>query len=350
MIIIGGGLSGLALADRLVREGRDWLLVEARDRFGGRITGLQHDGASFDLGPAWFWPGQPRIAALAKRFDIDIFEQYADGATCYENTDGSVQRVTVSSAMAGSLRLAGGMQSLVDGLVAGLDPARLSLKTPVTAIAREENGIAVTIESGETLTARHVVIAVPPRIAASISFDPPLPDAAQRALTTIPTWMGAMAKFVAVYERPFWREAGLSGDAMSRHGPMIEIHDASTMSGTPGALFGFLGIPAMHRMTLADQLTDACLTQFGRLFGEAALTPVATHLADWAREPFTATEADHQPLAGHPAYGPPSALSDLWGGTLQFAVTETAPEHGGFTEGALAVADVVRLQDNNAAT
>lgn len=337
-IIIGGGLSGLALADRLDRAGRDWLLLEARDRVGGRIAGLGYSGTSFDLGPAWFWPGQPRIAALAERFCITVFEQYASGATCYENTDGSVQRVNAPSAMAGSLRLAGGMRALVEGLIADLDPSRLRLETPVIALSREGDGITVTAQEGETLLAKRVVIAVPPRIAAGITFDPPLPDNALRALSTIPTWMGAVAKFVAVYERPFWRETGLSGDAMSRHGPMVEIHDASAMGGTPGALFGFLGVPVEHRATLRDQLADACLAQFGRLFGKAALTPVATHLADWAREPFTATDADHQPLAAHPAYGPPPALSGLWDGHLKFVVTETAPEHGGFTEGALAAA------------
>lgn len=337
-LIIGGGLSGLALADGLERAGRDWMLLEARDRFGGRIAGLDHGGTSFDLGPAWFWPGQPRLAALAERLGIEVFGQYASGATCYENADGTVQRVESFSAMAGSLRLAGGMRGLIDGLVAGLAPANLRLQSPVTAIMREGDHIAVTLQDGETLHALRVVIAIPPRVAAGITFDPPLSGQALRILTTIPTWMGSMAKFVAVYERPFWRDAGLSGDAMSRHGPMVEIHDASAMGGTPGALFGFLGLPAAQRATVSDQLPDACIAQFGRLFGEAALAPVASHLADWASDPFTATEADHQPLAAHPAYCPSPVLSGLWDGTLDFAVTETAPEHGGYAEGALSAA------------
>ncbi len=341
ILIIGGGLSGLSLADHLTRAGQDWRLVEARPRLGGRIAGLDHGDKTFDLGPAWFWPEQPRIAALAKRFGINVFEQHTDGETCYENADGSVYRVKAFSAMAGSLRLSGGMPALVNALASALDRAQIRLNAPVEALALMQQGVEAVLEGGETIRARKVVLALPPRIAAGIVFDPPLPEAAMRALTTIPTWMGAMAKCVAVYERPFWRDAGFSGDAMSRHGPMIEIHDASAMDGAPGALFGFLGVPALHRLTLADELGEACIAQFGRLFGEKAHAPLALHLADWAAEPFTATEADHLPLGEHPAYGPPPALSDLWGGALSVAVTETAPEHGGFTEGALSAAEAM---------
>ncbi|MEM1154111.1 MAG: hypothetical protein AAGI44_08210 [Pseudomonadota bacterium] len=49
----------------------------------------------------------------------------------------------------------------------------------------------------------------------------------------VPTWMAGQAKVVAVYESPFWRDSGFSGDAMSRKGPLIEIHDASPASGEP---------------------------------------------------------------------------------------------------------------------
>ncbi|MGY9011845.1 MAG: NAD(P)-binding protein [Rhodobacterales bacterium] len=63
-LIIGGGLSGLTLADALQTQGHDYMLVKARDRFGGRIK-TEYDGAGcFDMGPTWFWQGQPRIAAL----------------------------------------------------------------------------------------------------------------------------------------------------------------------------------------------------------------------------------------------------------------------------------------------
>ena len=65
--IIGGGLSGLSLSSSLAAKGRSFRLLEARDRVEGRILTEGADGAYFDLGPAWFWPGQPRIAAEIER-------------------------------------------------------------------------------------------------------------------------------------------------------------------------------------------------------------------------------------------------------------------------------------------
>jgi monoamine oxidase len=155
----------------------------------------------------------------------------------------------------------------------------------------------------------------------------------------IPTWMAGHAKFAAVYAAPFWRDAGLSGDAISARGPLAEIHDASGMGGTPAALFGFAGVPAEHRRGRAKDIETAALEQLARLFGDAALSPTATALIDWAYEPETATRADHTPLTAHPAYGLPAALSGLWDGRLHFASSEVAHEAGGFMEGALAAAE-----------
>src|SRR3546814_5242306 len=60
------------------------------------------------------------------------------------------------------------------------------------------------------------------------------------------TCMAPHAKYVAIYDAPFWREQGLSGEVRSARGPMGEIHDAS-MPGGSAALFGFLGVPARTR-------------------------------------------------------------------------------------------------------
>ena len=75
-LIIGGGLSGLGVAARLTADGRDFLLVEARDRLGGRILTERLNTAYFDLGPTWFWPGQPRIAALVNRLGLSRFDRF----------------------------------------------------------------------------------------------------------------------------------------------------------------------------------------------------------------------------------------------------------------------------------
>jgi len=91
-LIIGGGLSGLGLAETLQAKGHDYLLLEARDRFGGRILTEHYQGGYFDMGPAWFWPEQPRIAALIERLALQKFDQYADGVALFEDEFGQVQR------------------------------------------------------------------------------------------------------------------------------------------------------------------------------------------------------------------------------------------------------------------
>jgi monoamine oxidase len=77
--IIGGGLASLALARRLDQTGVDFQLFEARSRFGGRIAALQTPNGAVDLGPSWFWPGQPRMATLLKTLGLNDFAQYATG-------------------------------------------------------------------------------------------------------------------------------------------------------------------------------------------------------------------------------------------------------------------------------
>lgn len=338
--IIGGGLAGLALAKRLDQSGIDFQLFEARSHFGGRIASLQAPTGAVDLGPSWFWPGQPRMAAFLKGLGIANFPQYAQGDQCFEDEIGQVHRGMGFSSMAGSLRIAGGCVRLIDALVAGLPADRLHCSARVETIDHQ-NGIRLA--NGQTCAAQHVVLALPPRIAAGLTMSPALTPDQKRSLEQIATWMAGHAKFVAVYASPFWREAGLSGDAASRRGPLAEIHDASGPDGTPAALFGFLSLPPKHRAGRAEEITTAALTQLTRIFGVQAMTPIATTLQDWAFEPETATKQDLVPPASHPDYGLPAVLSGLWQGRLHFASTETAPEMGGYMEGALAVAESVAI-------
>jgi monoamine oxidase len=337
--IIGAGLAGLALAHSLQQSGHDVQIFEARGRPGGRIAALRTPLGNVDLGPSWFWPGQPRIAQLIAKLGLQAFAQYASGEVSFEHSDGQVQRGVGFASMQGAYRLSGGMVTLVDALVAQLPKARLHLGCPVAGVS--ENG-TVHLKSGTQCLAQHVVIALPPRLAAaSLAFHPSLPTSALQALAVIPTWMAGHAKFVAVYEQPFWRQMGLSGDAISRCGPLAEIHDASGPQATPAALFGFLGIAASDRLGHADAIKAASLAQLARIFGAQAAQPTVMALQDWACEDYTAVIADHTPPRGHTAYGHPMALTGLWGGRLHFAATETAEEMGGLMEGALLAADRV---------
>lgn len=330
--IVGGGLAGLALADELQGAGIDWHLFEARERWGGRIRSLSVDGAAFDLGPSWFWSIQPRMRALAERLGCPVFEQYSDGDLLYEDDQAGVHRGRGFASMAGSLRVDGGMQSLIDALAAGLPAGRLHTATPVRGVDRARG---VLLADGDEWPAGHIVLAMPPRTAATLTFTPALTPEQARALTRVPTWMAGHAKFVAVYEAPFWRDDGLSGDAMSHAGPLVEIHDASPGAGHPGALFGFYGVPADRRRDNPGPLAEATMVQLERLFGPVARDPRHTRLQDWAFEPETATADDRTPPTAHPDYGPLPAFEPAWGGRLLLGGSETARTFGGYMEGAL---------------
>jgi monoamine oxidase len=337
-LIIGGGLSGLRLATLLADSGTDFRLIEARDRLGGRILTQRHGGGYFDMGPAWFWPGQPRMAALIRSLGLIQFEQYAEGILTFEDETGAVQHGRGFASMAGSYRLSGGMDPLINAMAANLPQDRLHLSHPATDLRLCDEHIEVTCGPGEIVLARNVVVALPPRVAATLEYTPELSKAAIDVMQATPTWMGGQAKAVALYDRPFWREAGLSGDAMSRHGPMVEIHDASPAEGGPYALFGFVGVPPAARQD-EQALRKAILSQLERLFGAEAGKPAELFLKDWAFDRYTATKADHQPLHHHPRYGRPAALQGLWENRLVFAGTEMALQFGGYLEGALESAE-----------
>ncbi|WP_428671890.1 flavin monoamine oxidase family protein [Roseibium sp.] len=339
-LIIGGGLAGLGLASRLAERKHPFLLVEARERLGGRILTETAHGGYFDLGPAWFWPGQPRIESLVSELGLTRFEQYASGQLTYEDELGNVQRGRGFASMQGSCRLVGGLGALVSALSGKLPPKSVLTSTRITQLRKLADGVRATTGDGRSIIAERVVLALPPRIAAKIAFSPALPGRATAAMNGIATWMAGQAKAVAVFERAFWREAGLSGDVMSRRGPMAEIHDASAEDGSFHALFGFIGVPPRARSE-ERSLRKALLSQLERLFGPAAAEPKELYLKDWAADALTATEPDLQPLFAHPQYGLPHALTNLWEDRVLLGGTEVATHFGGYLEGALEAAETV---------
>lgn len=336
ILIVGGGLAGLSLARLLHRDGRSFALVEAREQLGGRIATHELDGASFDLGPAWYWPGQPRIAKLIDDLGLRSFEQFSDGAAVYEDEQQRRQTAQGFASMAGAFRLSGGFGGLVAALEKELPTDRIFMDHPCRDLTYEDNSFTATV-GNKVFNATKVVLAIPPRVAAElIDFKPPL---ASTVMSEIPTWMAGHAKAVAIYDTPFWRGSALSGDAASRSGPMMEVHDASPQPENLGALFGFLGVSVEQRKD-EQALRLAILDQLGRLFGPQAGRPKALVIKDWAFDPYTSTTLDHPPLYAHPKYGMPAALTNLCDGRLIFGSTETAPEFGGYLEGALEAAEI----------
>ncbi|MDY7096547.1 MAG: FAD-dependent oxidoreductase [Pseudomonadota bacterium] len=333
--IVGGGLSGLTLLERLLAAGADAHLFEARSRFGGRVLTEWVDGAPLDLGPSWFWPSQPRMAALVRRLGLEVFEQHASGDLMFEDAAGR-RRVPGMATMAGALRVQGGMGAITDGISSALPTDRLHANAPVASISSD--GV-LTFTDGTRHRAARIVLALPPRIAATLVCDPPLDPTMRRRMDEVPTWMAGHAKFVASYQSPFWRGQGLCGDAISRVGPLVEIHDASPSDGTRGALFGFVGLNATSRTGRGPEIERAAIEQLTRLFGTEATTPLGMRMVDWSNERATAMAADRSIPATHPRYRRLPAPVGAWEDRLLFAGSEQAETNGGLLEGALEATD-----------
>lgn len=339
VLIVGGGIAGLTAAWRLEQAGIEYRLIEARQRLGGRIQSVEGHGA-LDLGPSWIWPGQPLVAGLLAEFGLAHFSQQSAVDMLHQDQTGRVRRYRSVSPMANAYRIGGGTSALTDAIAKALPEEKINLGHRCRSLRLDGADVCVgltTPDGDAEWNAETVALALPPRLAANLDFAPALSAALLDGLRDLPTWMAAHAKIVAVYDRPFWRDRGLSGTAMSAKGPMVEIHDASAEDGGPYALFGFVGYPAEARREIGEEaLLGLAREQLVAMFGEEAGSPLEVVLQDWSTDPWTAGERDREPLRGHPRYGLDAMPDSPWAGRLHFISTETAHENGGLIEGAIA--------------
>jgi monoamine oxidase len=147
--------------------------------------------------------------------------------------------------------------------------------------------------------------------------------------------MGSVIKVNAIYDRPFWRDHGLSGTATSTTGPLEIVYDNSPPDGRPGVLVGFMEgdrSRGLYAASLAARRA-AALASLARYFGDAALHPRAYVDMVWARERYT--------RGAYGTFNPPGVLTALGpqttgpAGTLHFAGDGTSPEWPGYMDGAI---------------
>jgi monoamine oxidase len=238
------------------------------------------------------------------------------------------------------VRIVGGPSSIVDALAKRIDPAKLRTSTPATGLfADGPQRVGVRLGSGEILTAKRVVLSIPLRVAAETLQMPWAPPVLIDLMRRSPTWMSTHAKAVALYDRPFWRQAGLSGRIASRTGPLVEVHDHSGKCGAPAAIFGFVGWPPHVRRADPDGLKRAILDQLSECFGPSAASPDALVVQDWATSPHTVTELDISGPANHPDIAPKDLRQPHLDGRIRFAVSEASEVSPGLIEGALAAGE-----------
>jgi monoamine oxidase len=226
-------------------------------------------------------------------------------------------------------RFAGGAQSLALALAKHLD---VRLASSVHAVTH--SSAAVTVRTAaSTFEARDVVLALPPALARSLAITPELPLPARQFLTA--SQVGAVVKCFAAYERPFWRDANLSGEAFRPHGDIraTVALEPPPDADAPSVLLAFVvgaAARAWHARP-ADERRALVLDTFVEQFGEAAATPLDYTEADWSIDPWS---------TGCVASLPPHALLDGAAlraphGRIHFAGTETAALWPGYMEGAI---------------
>lgn len=316
IVIIGAGLSGIYAATLLQHHFRVTIL-EARDRIGGRV----HTVEGFDMGPSWVWSHQHAILSLLQENGVGLFAQYTQGLALYDTPAGIEYFTPPPTAPSG--RIQGGVITLINKLASRLRPDTIHLNSAVSSIEEKASALRINTQQKE-YEADIILNTLPPRLAVkSIAYRPGLDTVLHEELSSIPTWMGNSAKCTIEFDKPFWREKGLSGFGFSPMGPLGELHDACT---DKAALFGFFNSQVENRNK------EAVMLQMQRLFGEDAKRIEKIYITDWTKERFTSVKADHRALAAHPDYG---HSAEAYDGRLIFMGSESSREEGGYLEGAV---------------
>jgi monoamine oxidase len=229
-------------------------------------------------------------------------------------------------------RFVGGAQQICQRVADEVGSA-LTLNAPALAIEQDgEDGVTVRSDAG-TYRGRLAIVAVPPLLAGRIRYSPDLPAKRDQLTARMP--MGSVIKYIAVYDRAFWREAGFSGEAFSDTGPTVTTFDDSSPDGSHPALVTFSDgeVARMWSERSAEERKDAVLDELVRFFGHQAGHPVAFAEKNWLEDAWS--RGCYVGVMGPgtmTAYG--SALREPCG-RIHWAGTETATEWMGYIEGAI---------------
>ncbi|WP_420309174.1 flavin monoamine oxidase family protein [Streptomyces sp. YS-B37] len=249
-----------------------------------------------------------------------------------EGVPGTLVRGIATRGGAQERRFEGGSQRLSTTMAEQLD-GRVVLGSPVRAVEQDAGTVTVRTDAA-VWTCRRVVVAVPPVLAARIRWSPLLPPEQDALFARLA--FGRLAKCEAVYDEPFWRAKGLSGQGVFRAGSTVcSMFDNSPPSGRPGVLMGFLGGRQWRAWAQrpAHERRGAVLRAFAQVVGRDALRPAHYFEQDWAAEEWT--------RGGPTAIAAPGVLTELgaWRdrpfGRVHWAGAEHSNYWNGYMDGAV---------------
>ncbi len=423
VVIIGGGLAGLVAADQLKRNGYDVIVMEGRERLGGRIHTATIAGVPVDCGATWVGPNHEAVRELAVRLKCELVPQYDTGegvlslngerkvgglsavpsdvgqdlesiisaistlveelpaesawshakaaqfdsitfggwltskrtlpATrkivnvfCLVHWGAPLDEVSFFNALR-YIKTLGGMKAMmsVDGgneqdrilgsahsLVTNLAKtlgSQVLVGSPVQKIDYENEGVTVTTEE-HTVAARYAIVTASPVHRSYIKYHPALPEAHYGLART---WqLGALSKAFAAYERPFWRDSGLSGQGITDGEPAFLTFDVSPSAEGPGILMVFCNWRGFDNCNM-EHRRQRVLDQLEQLFGKEARNLIDYADFSWGNDSFA------------PGGPNPALLPKTWTafgqylrepvGPIHWAGTETAEDTSGSMNGAI---------------
>ncbi|MFC8303506.1 flavin monoamine oxidase family protein [Specibacter sp. NPDC057265] len=232
-------------------------------------------------------------------------------------------------------RVKGGMQGVSLAMAAELG-GDVILNSPARTVRWQDNGdgyLATVVSDAATVTAKRVVMAVPPNLYSRVSFDPPLPRR-QHQMHQHQS-LGLVIKVHAVYETPFWRGEGLSGTGFSAASLVQEVYDNTNFGDDRGTLVAFISDEkADYAFSLSPEQRQREVTaSLAEFLGEAAKEPVVYYESDWGSEEWTrGAYAASYDLGGLHRYGP-DQLTPV--GPIHWSCSDLAAEGYQHVDGAV---------------
>ena len=272
--------------------------------------------------------------AGAEPRDVSLLDALAYVSTATDgSTPGTFERLIDTRGGAQAERFVEGSQMISIRLANHIGNDRVLLGNPVYKIEQHRHGVTVVAEH-VTVRAKYVIVAIPPTLAGRIEYDPLMPS--QRDGLTQRNPQDALIKVEAFFDKPWWRDNGLTGAAVSTLGPAKTTFDVSPRDGKIGGLLGFVGGDEARKYSgHPEALKRAVLSNFSLYFnqGKPIPKPTSMHVMDWTMEPRT---------RGCPAaiaapgviteYGPHIARPV---GRIHWAGTETSTYWNGYMDGAV---------------